>query len=224
MSNYGDHTLSIDEQLNIFERCREQGLWVRCISTFNRSFGGDDIVYICPGTIDRNFRSRMTDMPAPRVYGRFVYTDSMDLPVSGFDSKATWFFIGDGTYIAEPVALFTTEELFGLDTDAHIKPFKRIEGKDVWMLASGPNVGWIFVKVLDIQDEYLHADTIKDECVYFDEDSFSEYPPSTMFEEQDIPWSEIQAHQPIEVLTEDELYEMLARADRVYENQPTDWE
>ena len=219
MKIYSNSILSVDEQIKIFEKCKEQGLWVRCEDEMSKMFGGSGIVYICPGSINKNYprKSGETDC---LVTGNYVYYDTDKLPVSGFTNDTCGFYLSN-IHIHEPVTTYTTAELFGLDNDAHKKPFIRAAGKDIWVLASGPKLGWAYVKVLDANDpDRIYVDTIPEEYVYPDPDSFLEYNPYSMIEERDIPWSEIQAYMPLEILTQDEMDEALEKAEEVYENPP----
>ena len=230
MKIYSDRELSVDEQIKIFEKCKQQDLWIRCEDSLSKMFGGSGIIYVKPQMIDKEFRSRITDVHAPRtdvhaprVFCKYVHADTLELPVSGFSTPENWFWVEQGIQISAPVTTLTTNELFGIGTDSHKKPFIRINGKDTWMLASGPNIGWVYLKVLDVSDpEYLLAEMIPDEYVHADDDSFLEYSPYDMFETQAIPWDEIQAHKPIELLSTEELNEYLEMSEEIYNNPPAD--
>lgn len=219
-----NNNLSIEEQIKIFETCKEQGLWVMCDDLLSRHFGwGDEYWYICPDYIYPEYYN-LPGESERRIRGNSVHAKTSDLPVPHFVPDVVTHYIGSGICISSPVTTFTTEELFGLGTDAHKAPFKRIEGKNLWMLASGPEVEFIYVNVIDASDpERLHANIISDEYVHFNSDDFCESYPSEMFEEQYIPWAEIQACHPIQIFTDEEMDEFLATADELYENQDQDW-
>lgn len=210
-----DSNLSIEEQLQILRQCAEQHLWVRCYDLVAKMFGSG-IMYICPQVVPEY--SGNGDNLA--VVCKYIRAKDSEIPVSGFDYRAGKFFIGTNFVVAEPLTTFTKEELFGLDTENSRNTFMRFEGKDVWVLVSGPNIGWLYIKVIDTSDpEVLYANTIPDDCVHFEEGSFSEYCPSEMFEEEFIPWSEVQLYHPIDILTDVEILELLNESDEIYENQ-----
>ena len=217
-------TFTIDDQIQILEDCKTRGLWVRCDNLMPKNFGwrGRPFVYICPETIEKDCRSRSDGRLVSRVLGRYAYADDFELPVYGFTSDTHWFYLGEdeGFCVSNPLATFTTEELFGIDAGATQAAFKRFQGKPYWVLATGPYIGYTYVKVLETTTKYLYADTISDDYVHYERDSFSEYPPSEMSKTQNISWDNIQLYQPIDILSEDEMNELLAEADTLYEEGP----
>lgn len=215
MKIYSNGSLTMMDELKIFKQCKAQKLWVRCEDATSKLFGGSGIFYICPDEI------RESNSTTFRVAGPSVYADSTDYPISGYSDSRTDFPIGGNVSIAEPLVRLTTEELFGLGTPAAKKPFKRIEGKDVWMLASGPELGWVYVRVRDAShDDYVEIDLIPEYCVHYtDEDSCDGWPSTQYESHQEISWDKIQAAQPPEVLTNDEIYEALEKSDEVWDNQ-----
>lgn len=223
MKIYGS-TFTIDDQIQILEDCKTRGLWVRCDNLLIKNFGwsGSDVLYILPEIIESDYHSHSDNRLVPRVRGRYAYADDFELPVYGFTSDTQWFYLGEneGFCISNPVATYTTEELFGIDAESTQAMFKRFQGKPYWILATGPYIGYTYIKVLEITPKYLYADTISDEYVHYERDSFSEYPPSEMSETQTISWDNIQLYQPINILSEDEMNEMLAESDSLYEEGP----
>lgn len=215
MKIYSNGSLTMMDELKIFEQCRDQHLWVRCENETSKLFGGSGIFYVCPDEI------RKSNSTTFRVSGPSVYTDCTDYPISGYSDSRIDFAVGPNVSILEPLVMLTTEELFGLDTPAAKKPFKRIEGKDIWMLASGPDIGWVYVNVLDAShDDYVEIDLIPEYCVHYtDEDSCDGWPSCQYEYNQKVSWNAIQAAQPIEVLTNDEIEEALEKSDEVYDNQ-----
>ena len=192
---------------SIFEQYLGQDVWIKCENKYNHN-----VVFVRPHSISSNGWGGFcvaSDHASANEISQFTYKCSrIDISV------------GTGEAVVDPLEVYTTAELFDLNFDYNQKVFDKFKGTSYWFLIAVPEYahrGNYYVqctfdsigRILAVPENQVTNFSLETADTYVP----PEHSPS-MFK---ISLDNIKVSDPLEVLSDEELREMLEQNQQLWE-------
>ena len=192
---------------SIFEQYLGQDVWIKCEGKYNHH-----VVFVRPHSINSNGWGDF------RVSGDYVSTDE----ISHFTYRPGWLDIsvGTGWAVVDPLEVYTTAELFDLNFDYNQKVFDKFKGTSYWFLITAPEYsrrGNYYVQCTFDSVGRISA-VPENQVTNFSLETADTYvPPENSPSMFKISLDNIKVSDPLEVLSDEELREMLEQNQQLWE-------